>query len=62
MSDIDTELGARIDALDDSGRKSVLHYLAGYAPAAVEIALDEIGRQAAGAGIIVTGRLEDGHG
>ena len=40
-------LTARIDALDDYTRKSLLKYLAGYAPAAVRAGLDEMDRQAA---------------
>ena len=39
----DLSLGARIDALDDEARKAVLHYLTGYAPEAVQMALGEIG-------------------
>ena len=39
------ELVARITALDDFSRKSLLCYLAGFAPEAVEAALDEMDRQ-----------------
>jgi hypothetical protein len=38
-------LGARVNALDDFSRKSVLMYLTGYAPEVVSVALDEIERQ-----------------
>ena len=38
-------LAARINALGDFGRTSVLMYLAGYAPEAVRTALAEIERQ-----------------
>ena len=41
------ELRDRIRALDDTGRKSVLNYLSGYAPQALAAALDEIESQAA---------------
>ena len=41
-------LAARIKALDNFGRKSVLMFLTGYAPEAVAAALDEIEHQNAG--------------
>jgi hypothetical protein len=46
----DGALTARIDALDDFGRKSALKWLAGYTPGAVAAALDEMDRQAAAEG------------
>lgn len=42
-----TVLAERIRALDDFGRRSVLMWLAGYAPEAVRVALDEIDSQLA---------------
>lgn len=44
---LDDALYDRINALDDFARKSVLQYLAGYAPETVKVALDEMASQAA---------------
>lgn len=47
MTATDRTLLDRIDALNNYGRKSALQWLAGYAPEAVERALDEIAAQQA---------------
>jgi hypothetical protein len=41
-SDHTMALGNRLDALDDEQRRLLLHFLAGYKPAAVELAIGRL--------------------